>query len=152
MTLSLALYQPDIPQNVGAIMRLAACFAAPLHLIAPFGFVWDDAKVRRVAMDYADFANITHHASFETFREKMPGRLILLTTHGAAPYTRFSFGADDVLLLGRESAGVPQAVHEAAAARLFIPMQGGARSLNVGMAAAIVLAEAVRQQAAPGAE
>lgn len=143
---SIALYQPDMPQNCGAIMRLCACFGVPLDLIEPFGFVWDDAKVKRVAMDYINFVNMTRHKDWEAFRAAKQGkRLILLSTKAAVPYTDFKYQAGDILMLGRESAGVPDEVHEQVDARVVIPLQKGLRSLNVGMSAAIVLSEALRQ-------
>lgn len=143
---SIALYQPDMPQNCGAIMRLCACFGVPLDLIEPFGFVWDDAKVKRVAMDYINFVNMTRHKDWEAFRAAKQGkRLILLSTKAAVPYTDFNYQAGDILLLGRESAGVPDDVHGQVDARIVIPLQKGLRSLNVGMSAAIVLSEALRQ-------
>lgn len=143
---SIALYQPDMPQNCGAIMRLCACFGVPLDLIEPFGFVWDDAKVKRVAMDYINFVNMTRHKDWEAFRAAKQGkRLILLSTKAAVPYTDFKYQAGDILMLGRESAGVPDEVHGQVDARVVIPLQKGLRSLNVGMSAAIVLSEALRQ-------
>ncbi len=127
-------------------MRLCACFGVPLDLIEPFGFVWDDAKVKRVAMDYINFVNMTRHKDWEAFRSAKQGkRLILLSTKAAIPYTEFQFQPNDVLLLGRESAGVPDEVHGQVDARIVIPLQKGLRSLNVGMSAAIVLSEALRQ-------
>jgi tRNA (cytidine/uridine-2'-O-)-methyltransferase len=142
----LALYQPDIPQNCGAAIRLCACLGVPLELIQPFGFIWDEAQVKRVAMDYLDHVTITKHLSFETFRAAYPeNRLILLSTKASLPYTQFAFKPDDILLLGQESAGVPEAVHQASTARVLVPMQQGLRSLNVVMSGAIVLGEALRQ-------
>jgi tRNA (cytidine/uridine-2'-O-)-methyltransferase len=149
----LALYQPDIPQNTGAMLRLAACFGLGVDLILPAGFVLDDARMRRAGMDYIDHVAITRHSSWEAYREAhrnakaghAEGRLVLLTTKGDVAYTDFSFGAEDTLLVGRESGGVPLEVHDAAEARLVIPMQAGLRSLNVAMAAAIVAGEAMRQ-------
>jgi tRNA (cytidine/uridine-2'-O-)-methyltransferase len=142
----LALYQPDIPQNCGAAIRLCACLGVPLDLIGPFGFVWDEVRVRRVAMDYIDHAALTRHAAWEDFRAAYPQkRLILLTTKAATKYTDIGYQSGDILLLGRESAGVPQEVHEAATLRAAIPMNGQSRSLNVIMAGAIVLGEALRQ-------
>ncbi len=118
----------------------------PLDLIEPFGFVWDDAKVRRVALDYINNVYLTKHKDWESFKAAKTGkRLILLSTKAAMPYTEFKFQANDVLLLGRESAGVPEEVHGQVAARIVIPLQNGMRSLNVGMSAAIVLSEALRQ-------
>ena len=145
MPLRLALYQPDIPQNCGTLMRLGACLGVPLDVIEPCGFVLSDRLLQRAGMDYLDKATLTRHADWEAFRAQLPGRLILLTTAGEQPYHAFAFQPDDTLLLGRESAGVPQEVHEAADARLAIPMQAGLRSLNVAVAGAMVLGEALRQ-------
>lgn len=146
VTPSIALFQPDMPQNCGAIMRLCACFGVPLHLIEPFGFIWDDARVRRVAMDYIHNVNLSKHKDWDSFKAAQSGkRLILLSTKAASTYTDFKFQPDDVLLLGRESAGVPEYVHAQVDARIVIPLQNGMRSLNVGMSAAIVLSEAIRQ-------
>jgi tRNA (cytidine/uridine-2'-O-)-methyltransferase len=142
----LALYEPDIPQNLGAFIRLAACLGAPLDVIEPCGFPFDDKRIRRAAMDYYDLARIVRHASWTAFqRGRGPGRLVLLTTAGAQPFPDVALRADDTLLLGRESAGVPAAVHAAADIRLRIPLQPGLRSLNVALAAAMVLSEGLRQ-------
>ncbi len=142
----LALFEPDIPQNLGAFIRLSACLAVPLHVIEPCGFPVDDKRIRRASMDYYALARLVRHASWAAFlRERPPGRLVLLTTRGAETFPGVSFRADDTLLLGRESAGVPDAVHEAADLRLRIPLQAGARSLNVALAAAMVVSEALRQ-------
>ena len=141
----LALYQPDIPQNTGAILRLGACLGVAVDIIEPCGFVLDDRRLRRVGMDYLDKVAVRRHRSWAAFRGAAAGRLILLTTRSACPHTGFAFAADDVLLLGRETAGVPDAVHDAADARLRVPMRPGLRSLNLALAAAIVLAEALRQ-------
>jgi tRNA (cytidine/uridine-2'-O-)-methyltransferase len=142
----LALYEPDIPQNTGAILRLAACFGVAVDLIEPTGFVLDDRRLKRAGLDYAARAVLLRHESWRRFlAARTGGRLVLLTTAGTVAYHRFAFRADDTLLFGRESAGAPGAVHERADARLRIPMVAGARSLNVAMAAAIVLAEALRQ-------
>lgn len=142
----LALYQPDIPQNTGAIMRLAACMGVGLDVIGPTGFVWDEPRMRRAGMDYRELAAVARHASWEAFLTARPqGRLVLLTTQGAEPYQGFQYRCGDVLLLGRESAGVPFDVHQTADARIRIPMMGHARSLNVALSAAIVLGEALRQ-------
>lgn len=146
---SLALYQPDIPQNVGAAMRLCACLGVPLDIIEPCGFPWDDRKIRQSAMDYYEAAGLTRHLSFGTFAQSRAGRrLVLLTTRSSQPYTGFRFQPDDILLMGRESAGVPDDVHDAADARILIPMQAGMRSLNVVNAAAMVLGESLRQRLA----
>ncbi len=142
----IALFEPDIPQNAGAIFRLAACLGVPVDVIEPCGFVLDDRRLKRVAMDYGALAEIVRHDSWRAFAEKRaPGRVVLLTTKGDAVYSDFAFETSDTLLLGRESAGVPEAVHAAADARLIVPMAPGARSLNVVTAAAIVLGEALRQ-------
>ncbi len=143
----LALFEPDIPQNTGALLRLAACLAVEVDLIEPFGFLFDDRRLRRAALDYAARVRVRRHASWSAFlAARDPGsRLILLTTGGTIPLYRFDFAAGDTLLLGRESAGVPDFVHGAAFARVVIPLQGGARSLNVALAGAIALAEALRQ-------
>ncbi len=142
----LALFEPDIPQNLGAFIRLSACLATPLDLIEPCGFPVDDKRIRRAAMDYYDLATVVRHASWSAYRRDRPaGRLVLLTTSGAACFPDVEFRADDILLFGRESAGVPADVHEAAELRLRIPLQAGARSLNVALAAAMVLSEALRQ-------
>jgi tRNA (cytidine/uridine-2'-O-)-methyltransferase len=142
----LALYQPDIPQNAGALLRLGACLGVPLDIIEPCGFVLSDARLRRAGLDYLPRASFARHDSWATFQaDRAPGRLLLLTTRGDTPYHRFAFAADDTLLLGRESAGVPPAVHDSCDARLVIPMRPGMRSLNVALAAALVLGEALRQ-------
>jgi tRNA (cytidine/uridine-2'-O-)-methyltransferase len=145
--LRLALYEPDIPQNTGALLRLAACLAVEVDLIEPFGFLFGDRRLRRSALDYVARARIRRHASWSAFlAERDPGsRLVLLTTGGTVALHRFDFAAADTLLLGRESAGVPDFVHRAAFARLVIPLAPGARSLNVAIAGAIALAEALRQ-------
>jgi tRNA (cytidine/uridine-2'-O-)-methyltransferase len=144
--LGIALYQPDIPQNVGAMMRLAACTGADLHIIEPCGFPWDERKIRRSGMDYVDQMDYRRHDSWDRFLGDMKGRrLILLTTKAAESYYNFEFQKGDILLAGRESAGAPDAVHAAADARLLIPMAGQARSLNVVNATAMVLGEAIRQ-------
>ena len=142
----IALYEPDIPQNAGAIFRLAACLGVPVDVIEPCGFVLDDRRLRRVAMDYGAQTDIVRHKSWDAYLHgRKGGRIVLLTTRGEKPYVEFSFRTSDTLLLGRESAGVPGPVHDAADARLIVPMADGARSLNVVTAAAIVLGEAVRQ-------
>jgi tRNA (cytidine/uridine-2'-O-)-methyltransferase len=142
----LALYEPDIPQNTAAILRLGACLGVAVDLIEPMGFLWEDRRLRRAGMDYLDRVEHRRHASWARFAEaRGAGRLVLLTTRGAVAYHRFAFRADDTLLLGRESSGVPETVHAAADARLAIPLQPGLRSLNVALAAAMVLGEALRQ-------
>ncbi len=144
----LAVYQPDIPQNTGTILRLAACLGVAVDLIEPCGFVWSDRRLRRAGMDYLEGVALTRHESWDAFqaaRAARGGRLVLLTTAGDAVYADFAFRPTDTLLLGRESAGVPPEVHVAADARVAIPMMAGVRSLNVAIAGAIVLSEALRQ-------
>ena len=143
----LALFQPDIPQNLGAFIRLAACLGAPLDIIEPCGFPVDDKRIRRAAMDYYDLAQISRHASWAAFRRDRMAGPAGSADHGGGrdAFPTVAFRTDDTLLLGRESAGVPAEVHDAADARLRIPLQTGARSLNVALAAAMVLSEALRQ-------
>jgi tRNA (cytidine/uridine-2'-O-)-methyltransferase len=144
----LALYQPDIPQNTGAMLRLAACFGLGVDVILPAGFIFDDKRMRRAGMDYIDQVEIVRHTAWNAYLESRngtEGKLVLLTTKGDRAYTDFTFSAEDTLLVGRESSGVPEDVAAAADARLVIPMRPGLRSLNVAMAAAIVTAEAMRQ-------
>jgi len=145
--LRLALFEPDIPQNTGALLRLAVCLGVAVDLIEPLGFLFDDRRLRRAALDYAARVAVRRHPSWSAFLAERDARsrLILLTTGGSVPLHRFGFAASDVLLLGRESAGVPPFVHDAAFARVVIPLQPGARSLNVALAGAIALAEALRQ-------
>jgi tRNA (cytidine/uridine-2'-O-)-methyltransferase len=145
---ALALYQPDIPQNAGTIMRLCACLGVEVHVIEPAGFDLSDRTLRRAGMDYLEHVRLMRHLSwqdFEEWRRQQGRRLVLLTTAATRPYTDFAYGDADLLLLGRESAGVPEAVHEAADAQLVIPIAAGLRSLNVATAAAMVLGEALRQ-------
>lgn len=143
----LVLFEPDIPQNAGSMMRLAACLGVGLDIVEPCGFILDDRRLRRAAMDYAESLELVRHRSWTAYREvPAPGRLVLLTTAVAAEtLPRFAFRADDRLMVGRESAGVPPAVHDAVDARVRIPMAAGARSLNVALAAALALGEALRQ-------
>jgi tRNA (cytidine/uridine-2'-O-)-methyltransferase len=141
----LALYEPDIPQNTGTILRLAACLRLGVDLIEPLGFQLDDKRLRRAGLDYLQRLDMVRHRSWPAFQAVCPGRLVLLSAHAETPYTAFGFGAGDVLLFGRESAGVPEAVHAASDARLRIPMAPGMRSLNVALAAAMVAGEALRQ-------
>lgn len=151
----LALYQPDIPQNTGTLLRLAACFGLPVDLIEPCGFIFDDRRLRRAGMDYLEGVDLTRHSSWEAYCQNRsnpaasPGRLILLTTQVSTHYTDFTFQPGDSLMLGSESSGVPQAVHDAVDARLTIPMRAGFRSLNVAVAAAMVIGEALRQTGFP---
>lgn len=144
----LALYEPDIPQNAGSLMRLGACLGVGIDVIEPCGFLLSDKNFRRAGMDYLKSADIRRHPSWARFHEDFSassGRLVLLTTRGEMAYSDFSFAAGDTLLVGRESAGVPQEVHDCAHARLVIPLRPGMRSLNVAQAAAMVLGEALRQ-------
>jgi tRNA (cytidine/uridine-2'-O-)-methyltransferase len=145
----LALYQPDIPQNTGAALRLGACFRVPVDIIEPCGFPLDDKRLRRSAMDYGGSCELQRHVSWDAFmrvtRAVAGRRIVLLSTAASVPYTDFVFHADDTLLLGRESAGVPPEVHTAADARVRIPIAAEMRSLNVVMAGGIVLTEALRQ-------
>lgn len=144
----LALFQPDIPQNTGTILRLCACLGVEAHLIEPAGFPISDRHFRRAGMDYLDQVRLTRHPSwrsFEQWRRDAKARLLLLTTRGTRSYVDYHYDAGDVLLLGRESAGVPDEVFDAADARLTIPMRPAMRSLNVAMAAALALGEALRQ-------
>ncbi len=144
----LALFQPDIPQNLGAAIRLVACLGVSLDVIEPCAFPLSDKTLKRAALDYGARANVSRHDSWADFLKnptRSEGRLILFTTKGAAPLYPFAFAPGDTLLMGRESAGVPDEVHSAADARLFIPIQPQTRSLNVIAAAAIGLGEALRQ-------
>ncbi|MEO6360144.1 MAG: tRNA (cytidine(34)-2'-O)-methyltransferase [Sphingomicrobium sp.] len=142
----IALFEPEIAGNVGAILRLGACFGVPIDLIEPMGFVWDDRRVRRTAMDYIDHVDVSRYASFEAFRAAQPqGRLILLTTKGSASAYDFAFQRDDILIFGKESGGVPPQVAAACDARVRIPIRHEVRSFNLATSAAIALAEALRQ-------
>jgi tRNA (cytidine/uridine-2'-O-)-methyltransferase len=141
----LVLYQPDIPQNAGAMMRLAACMGVSLDLVEPCGFPLSSQRMKRAGMDYLDHLDLVRHVSWSAFRQAARGRLILLTTSGDRSHADFTFQADDHIVMGRESAGVPPEVHDAADARIRIAMKPGLRSINVAQAAAIALAEALRQ-------
>ncbi|MCW5749372.1 MAG: tRNA (cytidine(34)-2'-O)-methyltransferase [Alphaproteobacteria bacterium] len=142
----LALYQPDIAPNVGTLLRLAACLNVAVDLIEPCGFPVDDRRLRRAAMDYIERVRLVRHSSWAAFRrDRVAGRLVLLTTAGDRLFPQLAFKPDDILLLGRESAGVPPEVHDAADLRLRLPMQAGLRSLNVALAATLALGEALRQ-------
>jgi len=142
----LALFQPDIPQNTGTLLRLGACLGVPVEIIEPCGFIFDDQRLRRSAMDYLPLVEMTRHSSWAEFLARRgQQRLVLLSARAALAYTDFAFDADDILLLGQESAGVPEPVRQRADAQLRIPLQGGLRSLNVAMAGAMVLGEAMRQ-------
>jgi tRNA (cytidine/uridine-2'-O-)-methyltransferase len=145
-SMRLVLYQPDIPQNAGALVRLGACLGVPLDLIEPAGFLIDDRRLARAALDYFAAADLTRHVSWERYRtDRKPGRLVLLTTAAATAHLDFTFRSDDALLLGRESAGVPAEVRAACDAEVRVPMRPELRSLNVALAAALVLGEALRQ-------
>lgn len=145
----LDLYQPDIPQNAGTMMRLAAALNIPLDLIEPCGFVLDDKRFRRAAMDYINLLDLTRHQSWENFYQDRvvtnKNRLILLSTKASIPYSDFTYQENDILMVGRESAGVPDSVHNSADHRVLIPMAQGLRSLNVAVSAGMVLGEALRQ-------
>jgi tRNA (cytidine/uridine-2'-O-)-methyltransferase len=141
----LVLFEPDIPQNTGALLRLGACMGVAVDIVEPCGFLFDDKRLRRAGMDYLEAVEMVRHRSWRDYREAASGRLVLLTTRGDTRYADFAFRPDDSILLGRESAGVPEAVHAEADARLLIPMRPGIRSLNVALAAAMVLSEALRQ-------
>lgn len=142
----IALFEPEIAGNVGAVMRLCACLGAAVDLIEPLGFAWDDRRVRRAAMDYIDHVSVTRHASFAAFRQTLgESRLVLFTTKTTLRAYDFSYRSDDVLLFGKESAGVPPEVVEAADERVRLPMRAEVRSLNLATSAALALGEALRQ-------
>jgi tRNA (cytidine/uridine-2'-O-)-methyltransferase len=142
----LALFQPAIPQNVGACIRLSACFGIELHIIEPTGFLFDDRAMKRAALDYGPLSHMTRHADWDAFQAaRGPGRLILFTTRGATPLTAFVFQPDDTLLFGSESSGAPDFVHDAADARVVIPIRASARSLNLSVSAGIALWDGLRQ-------
>ena len=149
--MQIAMYQPDIPQNAGAMIRLCGCMDVPLHVIEPCGFLWHEKKIRTSAMDYYDKVSLTRHTSWESFldynqgRGEKSGRIVLMSTKGDAPHYEFSFRRGDILLAGRESSGVPEDVHARADARIFVPMAEGFRSLNIVNASAMILAEGLRQ-------
>ena len=150
VAMRLALFEPDIAQNAGTMMRLAACLGMAVDLIEPCGFIVGDAKFRRSAMDYLDRLDLVRHSSWAAFQAArlglpVPGRLVLLTTRTDQRYVDARFAPDDTILVGRESAGVPDAVHQAADLRLRVPMQPGLRSINVALSAGMVLGEALRQ-------
>lgn len=146
--LRIALYQPDIPGNTGTILRLAACLGLAVDIIEPAGFDLSDRNLKRAGMDYIAAVTLTRHVNwerFETWRASTGRRLVLASTKAAGRYTHFRFHPDDILLFGRESAGVPDHVHERADARILIPMASGQRSLNIAMATAMIVGEAMRQ-------
>ena len=142
----LALFSPDIPQNVGACIRQSACFGVALHVIEPVGFSFDDRSMKRAALDYGPLGHMVRHADWEAFlRDRPKGRLVLFTTKAATRLDAFAFQPDDVLLFGRETTGAPDRVHAAADARVVIPLKPGARSLNLAVSAGIGLYEALSQ-------
>ena len=141
----LCLYQPEIAGNVGAVMRLGACFGVPVDLVEPMGFDWDDKRVRRTAMDYIDHVQVSRHPTFDAFRASTPGRLILFTTKGECSPYEFTFEPGDILLFGKESGGVPDDVAAQCEARLRIPIRSEVRSFNLATSAALALGEALRQ-------
>lgn len=143
--ISLSLYQPDIPQNVGAAMRLCACLGIDLNIVEPCGFPWKEKEFRRIGMDYIDLVTVHRHTSWDAFQKAHEGRIILMTTRGSVPYTDFEFKDGDTLLAGRESVGVPDDVHDVVDAGVLIPMHGQARSMNVINACAMITGEALRQ-------
>lgn len=141
----IALYQPDIAGNVGAILRTATCFGIGCDIIEPCGFPFSERAVRRSAMDYLEHAEIARHPDWDQFLAQVPGRIILFSSKGSVPLTQARFCDDDVLLMGSESAGVPEHVHQRADLRVHIPMRPGFRSLNISVAAGIGMSEALRQ-------
>lgn len=147
----LALFQPDIPQNTGTLLRLGACLDLALDIIEPCGFIFNEKAMRRAGMDYLEQVSYRRHNSWQEFlifRQEHPdeyGRIVLMTTHASSPYTDFHFEKNDIILMGRESAGVPEEVHHTADARLLIPMNKNARSINMAVSAAMVIGEALRQ-------
>lgn len=147
----LALFQPDIPQNTGTLLRLGACLDIELDIIEPCGFIFSERTLKRAGMDYLDMVRYRRHHSWEHFlqyRAELPeeyGRIVLLTTHASEPYYNFEFRPNDIILMGRESAGVPEEVHQTADARLLIPMNHNARSINVAVSAVMVVGECLRQ-------
>lgn len=142
----IVLFEPDIPQNTGTILRLAACFGVSVDLIEPFGFIFDEKRMRRSGMDYLDKVELTRHKSWQAYKESnQTGRLILATTKGAKRLDEMQFQPNDRLMFGRESQGVPDDVHQTADAGVLIPMQEGMRSINVALSAGIVLSEGLRQ-------
>lgn len=144
--IQIALYQPDIPQNVGAAMRLCACLGLTLDIIHPCGFPWDIRKIKQSGMDYIDQVDLKEHDSWSTFRKTYADRrVILMTTKSSLPYTDFQFQNGDILMAGRESAGVPEEIHQQLEHRITIPMAGQARSLNIINATAMITGEALRQ-------
>jgi tRNA (cytidine/uridine-2'-O-)-methyltransferase len=145
IAMRIALYQPEIPGNVGAILRLSACLGVAVDIIEPTGFVWSDARLKRAAMDYLDHVTLARHADWSAFQRQVAGRVVLLSSKAAVRLPDFAFEPNDVLLMGQESAGVPDDVRAACDAAVRIPLNPAVRSLNVAVAAGIALGEAVRQ-------
>ena len=145
--MNLVLFQPEIPQNTGTLLRLAACVGVPVDIIEPCGFVWSTSKLKRAGMDYLDLAQVSLFSSWQSFKKTRheQGRIILLTPHTPESYFNFSFKKSDFLMVGRESDGVPCEIREQIPVHLSIPMQSSCRSLNVAIATALVLGEALRQ-------
>ena len=142
----IALYEPDIPQNTAAIIRTCACLGAKLEIIEPCGFLLTDKRFKRVVMDYMDYSQIEFYQSSDKFFEaKRNQRIVLMTTKGSMSYTKFKFNSEDTILFGRESAGVPESIHQLIENRLKIPMNNNVRSLNIASSVAVVLAESLRQ-------
>ena len=142
----IALYEPDIPQNTASVIRTCSCLGADLEIIEPCGFLLTDKRFKRVVMDYMEFDRIKFYKSADEFFEfKKNNRVILISTKGIKPYTNFNFNANDTILFGRESAGVPKIVHKNSNQKLKIPLKNNARSLNISIAAAVTLSEALRQ-------
>jgi tRNA (cytidine/uridine-2'-O-)-methyltransferase len=146
--IEIALFQPDIAPNAATIIRMAACFGLKVSIIEPAGFAWADSSFRRAGMDYLDRAAVRRCPSWQAFRNETQGRrLVLVSTKAPVPYSQFNFARGDIILMGQESVGVPKEVHDAADARVLIPMKSGERSLNVSLACAMVTGEALRQTA-----
>ena len=146
--IEIALFQPDIAPNAATIIRMAACFGLKVTIIEPAGFAWTDSSFRRAGLDYLDRAVVRRSQSWQAFREEIQGRrLVLVSTKAEIPYSQFNFAVGDIILMGQESAGVPQEVHDCVSARILIPMKSGERSLNVSLACAMVTGEALRQTA-----
>jgi tRNA (cytidine/uridine-2'-O-)-methyltransferase len=144
--MNLALYQPEIPQNTGTLLRLGACLGVPIDIIEPCGFIWQDQKLRRAGMDYMDLAAVRRHPSWASFTKFYPERrIVLLDTQAETSYYDFSFQEDDILLLGQESVGIPPAIFQSLPDKVVIPMIRDCRSLNIAVAAAMVVGEALRQ-------
>lgn len=144
--IGIALFQPDIPQNVGAAMRLCACLGLSLDIIEPCGFPWNERKIKQAGMDYMGMAPLTRYSSWSVFKAaRKENRIILMTTKSSVPYTDFEFCSDDILLAGQESVGAPEEIHNSVDGRVIIPMQGEARSLNIVNATAMIAGEALRQ-------